>query len=109
MRFDAEVEQFLLEHEWPGNVRELRHTIERACIFADDEYLHLENMCVDGGLTTAPDVNDKSLDDYLSGCERRYIENSLDVNAGRIGVTAESLGISRKSLWVKMKRLCIRQ
>ncbi|NOQ90981.1 MAG: hypothetical protein GQ549_08570 [Gammaproteobacteria bacterium] len=39
MRFDAEVEQFLLEHEWPGNVRELRHTIERACIFADDEYL----------------------------------------------------------------------
>ena len=108
MRLDAEVEQFLLEHKWPGNVRELRHTLERACIFADDDCLHVEDMRSDYCSPIEPKTNETSLDDYLSGCERRYIENSLDANDGRIGVTAEHLGISRKSLWVKMKRLCIR-
>lgn len=54
-------------------------------------------------------IIEKSLDDYLPGCEPRYIESSLDDNDGRIGVTAERLGISRKSLWVKMKSLCTRQ
>lgn len=109
MRFDTEVEQFLLEHEWPGNVRELRHTLERACIFADDDCLHVEDMRTDFCSPMEPRTNEPSLNDYLTGCERRYIENSLDANDQRIGVTAENLGISRKSLWVKMKRLCIRQ
>ena len=109
MRMDTEVEQFLLEHAWPGNVRELRHTLERACIFADGEYLRVADLRADCCSPMESKINQQSLDDYLSACERRYIENSLDDNNGRIGVTAEHLGISRKSLWVKMKRLCIRQ
>ncbi len=104
MRLDGEVEQFLLEHKWPGNVRELRHTLERACIFADDNCLHVEDMRTDCCSPIESKTIESSLDDYLTGCERRYIENSLDANDGRIGVTAEHLGISRKSLWLKMKR-----
>lgn len=109
MRLDVEAEQFLLEHKWPGNVRELRHALERACIFADGEYLRVEHLCADCCSTIDSKTSEQSLDDYLSACERRYIESSLDTNDGRIGDTAENLGISRKSLWSKMKRLCIRQ
>ncbi len=109
LRFDAKAEQFLLEYKWPGNVRELRHTIERACIFADGEILRVEDLCADCFSVKESDKNEQSLADYLICCERRYIENALDSNDGRIGVTAEHLGISRKSLWVKMKRLSIRQ
>jgi DNA-binding NtrC family response regulator len=53
----------------------------------------------------APDT--EPLDSYLSHCEKRYIEDALRTNAGRVGVSAEKLGISRKSLWERMRRLAI--
>lgn len=109
MCFDAEAEQFLLEHDWPGNVRELRHALERACIFADGEYLRVEHFCADCFSSLESKTSEQSLGDYISACERRYIKSTLKANDGRIGVTADTLGISRKSLWAKMKRLCIRQ
>jgi DNA-binding NtrC family response regulator len=45
------------------------------------------------------------LSDYLSSCERRYIEGALDASENQIGKAAIRLGISRKNLWEKMKRL----
>ena len=46
-----------------------------------------------------------SLNEYLQSCERKYIEEALRSNHGRIGETAASLKISRKNLWQKMKKL----
>jgi len=130
-RLTADAEQALTAHDWPGNLRELRHTIERACIFADDDTLCAADLFEPGlasGLAPGPAAagdagplggpklglaepvdGDASLDDYLAGCERRYIESRLEDNAGRVSVTAEKLGISRKSLWQRMKRLGIRR
>ena len=48
-----------------------------------------------------------SLNEYLQSCERKYIEEALALNNGRIGDTAASLKISRKNLWQKMKKLQI--
>lgn len=34
----------LLSYHWPGNVRELLNVIERACSFAEEEYIHPEDL-----------------------------------------------------------------
>ena len=52
-------------------------------------------------------MNAESLSDHMYDCERRYIEQVLKNNAGRIGKSAAALGISRKNLWAKMKKLCL--
>ena len=52
-----------------------------------------------------PSINAKSLSDYMYDCERRYIDQVLKDNAGRISKSATALGISRKNLWAKMKKL----
>jgi two-component system response regulator HydG len=108
-RLDPEAERALSERDWPGNVRELRHTIERACIFADSDVLRAVDLFEPMLEPAEQPESDKTLDTYLAGCERSYIENRLEANAGRVAVTAESLGISRKSLWERMKRLGIRR
>lgn len=106
---EMDAEEALIAHDWPGNVRELRHTIERACIFADGDRLHALDL-FEPGLDAGPtEPEDESLDAYLASCERRYIESRLDANAGRVSATAELLGISRKSLWERMRRLGIRK
>jgi DNA-binding NtrC family response regulator len=127
LSLEPEAELALAERDWPGNVRELRHTLERACIFADGDRLRTVDL-FDGPLErpappapTPPGESagdpsrspgrspDRSLEHYLADCERQYIERTLEVNAGRVAQTAERLGISRKSLWERMKRLGIRR
>jgi len=102
-----DVERRLSEHPWPGNVRELKHTLERACIFADGPRLHAADLFAAANAEPAEDMEAEPLESYLSQCEKRYIEDALRTNAGRMGVSAEKLGISRKSLWERMRRLAI--
>ena len=93
----------MLNAPWPGHVRELKHCLERACAF-----------CEEAALSVAPlfrqeppegNADAESLSAYLEACERRYIEQILRENAGRVGETASALGICRKTLWAKMKKL----
>jgi len=46
-----------------------------------------------------------SLNEYLDGYERRYIQQILKTMDGRIAETSAALGISRKTLWEKMRKL----
>ncbi len=108
LSFSADAEVALAEHDWPGNVRELRHTIERACIFADGEQLRAVDLFDRGAVCYTEPAGEETLDAYLASCERRYIQSNLQANEGRVTLTAERLGISRKSLWQRMKRLGIR-
>ncbi len=109
LRLDPAAGQALAAHPWPGNVRELRHCIERACIFADGEVLRPLDLFEPASCPSCAPPSDGSLDGYLAECERRYIEQRLDANAGKVMATAEGLGISRKSLWERMKRLGIQR
>ena len=106
-----DAEQALLEHDWPGNVRDLRHTLERACIFSDGPVVRAEALFTTGPgpVAVGQPACEQPLNQYLRGCEKRYIEHCLDTHGGRISETAEALGISRKALWEKMKRLEVRQ
>jgi len=108
-QLSEEAEQALREHAWPGNVRELRHTLERACIFCDGPRLTRADIFPTTPVDEQRCEPEPSLESYLEGCERRYIERALEVNEGRIMLTAQHLGISRKSLWERMRRLAIRR
>ena len=104
-------EKALIDYPWPGNIRELKHCLERACILSRNSVISAEmlfgNTCVIPPSEQSQSSN--SLNDYLQGCERKYIEVALQVNRGRIGETAASLKISRKNLWEKMKKLNIQE
>jgi DNA-binding NtrC family response regulator len=97
-------EKALLDYPWPGNIRELKHCLERACILSNQPVLTAEFLFEVPPQNTRF-ITAESLSDYMHECERRFIEQVLQANAGRIGESAAVLGISRKNLWEKMKKL----
>jgi len=103
-----QAEAALLEHPWPGNIRELKSVLERACILSSQAVL--TPAALFGGMQDEqPEAEPvaSSLNDYLGGYERQYIEQTLKNKQGKIAETAAVLGISRKNLWEKMKKLGI--
>ncbi len=104
----ADAEQALLDHPWPGNIRELKHCLERACVLSSQAVLTPEAFFDQPKeLVKTPEVT--SLNEYLDGYERRYIQQTLRTKDGRIAETAAALGISRKTLWEKMRKLNLPQ
>jgi DNA-binding NtrC family response regulator len=102
-------EQYLLSQPWLGNLRELQHTIERACILADQEMLGLPELL--GALENAHGFEthaEEDLKSYMEQCECRLLRQTLDAHQWRIAETAASLGISRKSLWERIKKFKLR-
>jgi DNA-binding NtrC family response regulator len=79
-----------------------------ACILSQQSILAAESMSRVSSSDSGP-IGAGSLSDHMVQCERRFIEQALHANAGRIGESAVALGISRKSLWEKMKRLNLRR
>lgn len=101
-------QQALMNYPWPGNVRELKHCLERACILSQQTELSAELLFNDAPVVPEESFpTAESLSEYLNACEKKYIENCLSINEGRINDTAAALGISRKNLWEKMKKLGI--
>ena len=101
-------EKALLNYPWPGNIRELKHCFERACILSQQNELTAELLFGDiASVTYVPPQEIGLLNDHSQICEKKYIEDRLSANGGRIAGTAASLGISRKNLWEKMKKLNI--
>jgi len=100
-------EKALLDYPWPGNIRELKHCLERACILSRESMISVDMLF--GSTYALPSSeqaqSSSSLNEYLQSCERKYIEEALRSNHGRIGETATNLKISRKNLWQKMKKL----
>jgi DNA-binding NtrC family response regulator len=102
----AAAEQALLDHPWPGNIRELKHCLERACILSSQAVLTPDAFFDKPQELAEPDEL-SSLNEYLDGYERRYIQQILKSKDGRIAETAAALGISRKTLWEKMRKLTL--
>ncbi len=114
----------LMSYQWPGNVRELLNVIERACAYADSEYLHLEHLPeqisgigivrrrASAGSSTAKDRVDRSLDKpfkeakeaWVSSFERDYIVSLLKKNSYNISHAAREADIDRKYFRKLMKK-----
>lgn len=104
--FTNSAERKLLSHKWPGNVRELRNVVERAMIFAEQEYIDGEEISL-SNIAQAPTGEDglilsKGLS--LEQVEGEYLKKILEWNNFNLEETAKQLGVTRKTLWEKRKK-----
>jgi len=97
----------LMGHEWRGGVRELENVIERAVIFATDEFITVDDLSdqVQGG-TGQPGYPD-SLKDALKSFEREHILKTIKKYNYNKDVAAKALNIGLSSLYRKMEELNI--
>lgn len=110
----------LQHYSWPGNVRELENVIERATILECGPLLSTRSLPPDlvGEATSAsPSIAGmdlaKSLHEAqvraISHCTKRYLDQQLARNRGRIDATATAAGISPRHLHGLMKRHGLRK
>jgi DNA-binding NtrC family response regulator len=110
----------LCAYRWPGNVRELENAMERACALCDNgvvrtrdlppQVVRAENVPAGGfgGGAPVPVVSEgvlpvgATLDEYISGQERRFIEETIRLNRGVREKAAQMLGISTATLYRKL-------
>lgn len=110
---DAYALEFLEKYPWPGNISELRNAVERACAFAENDrirpadlptkvtqQIEVPTTSASGGTTQLPIGS--TLDDFIRGQERLFIQETLKYNNGSREKTASMLGVSIATLYRKM-------
>ena len=99
----------LQAYPWPGNVRELENVIERAVIYCQDGWLHVDPKVLPAGDAAPP--GEEALVP-LAEWERRYIlrvlQHTGDVIEGEKGA-ARILGLHPSTLRNRMIRLGIKR
>lgn len=105
-----EAEETLLNYSFTGNIRELEHIIERAIIFADSDFINIDDLNLPksyqkGVLAQSSNVSDDN-EEILSmeDLERWHIQKVLNKNHWDRTRTANQLGISPKTLYTKIKK-----
>ena len=94
--------QKLLKYHWPGNVRELQHSIERAVILADSDWLNEESFALhSSNKTRHTQLPLKTIEEM----ENEMIRLAIEKENGNISAVAKKLGISRPTLYKKLKSL----
>ena len=117
----------MMAYRWPGNVRELLNIVERACAYADGDYLHPEHLPenISGvGIVhrrpepvasrqgadrdrAEPDMGKpfkEAKEDWVSSFERDYIVSLLKKNSYNISHAAREADIDRKYFRKLMKK-----
>jgi len=110
---DAYGLEFLEKYPWPGNISELRNAVERACAFAENDrirpadlptkvtqQIEVPTTSSSHGTTQLPIGS--TLDDFIRGQERVFIQETLKYNNGSREKTASMLGVSIATLYRKM-------
>jgi DNA-binding NtrC family response regulator len=91
----------LLRHSWPGNVRELQHSIEKAVILADSDYLTEESFALQATKPSASHIHNLTIEEM----EKEMIQAAIQKENGNMSAVAKKLGISRPTLYKKLKSL----
>lgn len=107
---DNEALRALINYEWKGEVRELENVIERAVIFAKEDFITLKD------LPTVFRPADLFINRFVSGAledcvksfERDYILRTLETNDFDKEKTADILKVGLSTLYRKMKELDIK-
>lgn len=84
-KLSSEAEKALLKYDFPGNIRELEHVIERAIIFAENEYIEPEDLNLPSdtikGLAKKMHSHQEEEEVLsLAEIEKRQIEHALRIN-----------------------------
>jgi DNA-binding NtrC family response regulator len=98
LRLNNQATGKLLKYHWPGNVRELQHTIEKAVILADGDFLQLDDFM----LKSQDELNNEL--PTIEMMEKKLIGSTLLHYRGNYTLTAQHLGIARQSLYNKIKK-----
>jgi DNA-binding NtrC family response regulator len=110
---DSYAQEFLEKYPWPGNISELRNAVERACAFAEGDRIRPSDLPTKvtqqvevpsshaNGATTQLPIG-STLDDFIRGQERVFINETLKYNNGSREKTASMLGVSIATLYRKM-------
>ena len=91
----------LLKYNWPGNIRELEHSVEKAIILSESDYLGPDDFLLENeNLIHGKESKTLNLDDL----EKNTIIEALERNSGNISDAAKELGIARPTLYRKMEK-----
>ena len=107
---DNDAIRALIGYEWKGEVRELENVIERAVIFAKEDFITLKDLPI---VFRPNDIlvnhfTSGSLDDSVKNFERDYIVRALENNDFDKEKTADLLKVGLSTLYRKMKELDIK-
>jgi DNA-binding NtrC family response regulator len=101
---DPSAVERLTAHTWPGNVRELRHTIERAVLLAEGEYL----SAMDCGLgDPTPSEHAFQLPTgglVLSDVERSLVHQALQATGWNLVRAGRLLGLNRDQIRYRIEK-----
>ena len=108
--------EFIEKYSWPGNISELKNTVERACALAESTAItptdlpakvtqKVEAPLNPGGPGSATQrlPIGTTLDEFIKGQEKLFINESLKYNNGSREKTASMLGVSIATLYRKME------
>lgn len=100
--------KWLRSYQWPGNVRELAHSVERAVVLADSQYLEFSQLAQGGiekdnpATTATEDSAEKPF--LLEYVERKTIQQALQFYQGNVSHAAKALGLTRGAMYRRMEK-----
>ncbi|GMU85562.1 MAG: sigma-54-dependent Fis family transcriptional regulator [Ignavibacteriales bacterium] len=106
---DHKAMKALISYDWRGEVRELANVMERAVIFADNEYIGVEELpdYFKSDKDTANQEKIGVLDEYIRKVERDYIVKTLETYNYDKEQVAMALDLGLSTLYRKIKELGI--
>lgn len=81
-------------------MRELEHTVERAALMAQGEYVGVSDLLLRQGRESAARLDEMSLEEV----ERVLIQKALARFEGNVSRAAEALGLSRSALYRRLQK-----
>ncbi len=100
-----EVIQKLTSYAWPGNVRELEHTIERAVMFSETDFLTEKDICLPiPEISHAEESFQQAKAKMVEQFEKEYIQKLLLSHHGNISKSAQAARKNRRAFWELIRK-----
>lgn len=98
-KFSINTKNFMCDYSWPGKIRELYHTIERACLWTDEEIVDEENFKASITILHRNDdirevclTNPVDLEKLVGDLKEKYIKKALELTNNNKSQTARLPG-----------------
>jgi transcriptional regulator with GAF, ATPase, and Fis domain len=92
---EEEAQNALLNYSWPGNVRQLENRIRRAVVMCDHQRISINDLDIEASNQSSI----MSLADAIERYRNRYIDESLERNAGNRTKAASELGVDPRTIF----------
>jgi DNA-binding NtrC family response regulator len=98
LKLKPESMDILRNYNWPGNVRELMHTLERAVIMADTQWVKFNHSFIPDNISGSSECCN------LEQIERKAIIEAMRRNKGNMRLVAKELGLGRSTIYRKIQK-----